>query len=168
MGGPSLRTEVTVAPDPRLMLSDADRDARYRAVMSAYTLQQQLAPARDAAQKVAAQVAAPRQYLAAAGEGGRAPLAATEKVAAQIIHAQAQVARALTGAGQAQGAMDGYGGLPTEAQLRQMDWAWEDALAGVSALNQVIQQDTPAVYAAVGGVFPAVQPVAEPVRPAPQ
>ena len=38
MGGPALKTEVTVAPDPRFTISDADRNARYRAVLSAYTL----------------------------------------------------------------------------------------------------------------------------------
>jgi len=167
-GGPSLKTEVTVVPDPRWTLSDADRNARHRAVMSAYTLEQQLIPARDAAQRVAEQAAAIRQYLVAAGAGASGALAAAEKVVALVGQAQGQVARALTGAGQAQGAMDGYGGLPTAAQLRQLDWAWEDALAGVSALNQVIRQDMPSVYAAVGGAvyFPEVQPVAAPVRPA--
>ena len=122
------------------------------------------------AQKVAEQVAAIRQYLLAAGAGASGALAATEKVAAQIGRVQGQVARALAGAGQAQSAMDGYAGLPTEAQLRQLDWAWEDAAAGVSALNQAIQQDMPAVYAAVGGAirFPEVRPVAAPARPAAQ
>jgi len=80
---------------------------------------------------------------------------------------QGQIARALAEAGQAQGAIDGYDGVPTAAQLRQLDWAWEDATAGVSALDQMIQQDMPSVYAAVGGAvrFPEVRPVAAPARP---
>jgi hypothetical protein len=166
-GGPTLRTEVTVEPDPRWSVSDADRKSRQTAITSAYALQQQLAPARETAQKVAEQVAVIRQYLVAAGEGGRGALAPTEKVAAQISQVQGQIARALASAGQAQGAIDGYDGAPTAAQLRQLDWAWEDAMAGVAALDQMIQQDMPSVYAAVGGAvrFPEVRPVAAPARP---
>jgi len=166
-GAASMKREVTVSPDPGVQLSDADREARYRAIMSAYTLQQQLTPARDAAQKVAEQAAAIRQYLLAAGAGASGALAETEKVVEQSRQVQAQMARAITGAGQAQNGMDSYGGLPTAAQLRQLDWAWDDAMAAASALNRMIEQDMPAVYAAVGGAirFPEVRPVPVPVRP---
>jgi hypothetical protein len=165
-GGPVLKREVTVEPNPRWKIPEADRTARQRAIMSAYTLQQQLVPARDAAQRVAEQVAAMRQYLSAAGEGGHGALVAAEKVSQQIGQVQMLVNRALGGANQAQGAMDGFDGLPTAAQLKQLDWAWEDALAGVAALNRVIQQDMPSLYASMGGVvrWPEVKVVGVPAQ----
>lgn len=43
--------------------------------------------------------------------------------------------------------MDAYEGVPTAAQLRELDWAWEDAVSAVSALNRMIQQDLPALGA---------------------
>jgi hypothetical protein len=66
-----------------------------------------------------------------------------------------------------QSGIDAYEGLPTGAQLRQLDWAWEDATSTVSALNRTIQQDMPAVYSALGGPikWPEAQPVPAPVRP---
>ncbi len=165
-GGPAMKSTLTVDPDPHFTISDADRNTRYAAIMSAYTLAQQLAPARDAADLVTRQAAAMRQYLTASGEGGRAALDVVERVASEVSRTQAQIARTLTAAANVQGTMDGYEGLPTGAQLQQLDWAWEDAIAAVSALNRVIQQDMPPVYDAMGGPvkWPAIKPVAAPVR----
>jgi len=53
---------------------------------------------------------------------------------------QGLINRAMGSAAGAQYAMDGYAGLPTAAQLRQLDWAWEDANSAVATLNQLIQQ----------------------------
>ena len=90
-----------------------------------------------------------------------------DRVAAGISRAQHQVEQAMTGAVTVQNAVDGYSGLPTGSQLRQLDWAWEDGVAGVADLNQVIQQDMRAVYSALGGSirWPEVEPVGAPVRP---
>jgi hypothetical protein len=62
--------------------------------------------------------------------------------------------------------MDGYDGLPTEAQLHQLDWAWEDAAAGASALNKIVGESMPSVYSAIGGTvqWPRVSGVAIPTR----
>ena len=165
-GAPGMKTEITVLPDPRWNFSDADRKTRYAAIMSAYSLQQQLVPARDTAQRIAEQVSAIRQYLAAAGEGGRQSLPAVEKVSVQIGQVQGQVNRPLASAAGVQSAIDGYDGLPTAAQLKQLDWAWEDATAGVAALNRLIERDLPAVYTAVGGAvrWPEVKPVGVPAK----
>jgi hypothetical protein len=164
--GAPLGTEVTVAPDPHFPISDMDRAARQSALMSAYGLQQQLAPARDAAHALTSRISAMRQYLNAAGETGRPALVVLDRVAAGIGRAQIQMEQAMSGAGLVQNAIDGYPGLPTGSQLRQLDWAWEDAGAGVSALNQAIQQEMPAVYAALGGTvrWPELKPVTPPAR----
>jgi hypothetical protein len=166
-GGPPLRTDVTVAPDPHFPISDTDRATRQAALMSAYALQQQLAPARDAAHGLTSQISAMRQYLNAAGETGRPALVVLDRVAAGIGRAQIRMEQSMSGAGTVQNAIDGYPGLPTGAQLRQLDWAWEDAVAGVTVLNQAIRQEMPAVYAALGGAvrWPELKPVAVPLRP---
>jgi hypothetical protein len=108
-----------------------------------------------------------RQYLAAAAEGGRIALAEVERISLDIVRVQGLINRTLTAAATVQSGIDGYEGLPTGAQLRQLDWAWEDAAAGVSALNRAIQQDMPALYAAMDGSikWPEVKPVPIPVRP---
>ena len=73
-------------------------------------------------------------------------LAGVEKVTAQIGQVQGQVNRPLSSAASVQSAIDGYDGLPTASQLKQLEWAWEDAVAGVTALNRMIERDLPAVY----------------------
>jgi hypothetical protein len=135
--------------------------------MSAYKLQQQLAPAREAAQALNVHIAAIRQFLAAAGDGGRTALVVADHAAAELGQAQNIIARPLFAAGNVQTAMDSYSGLPTEAQIRQLDWAWEDAAAAVAMLNKLIRERMPAAYAAAGNAvsWPEVKPVAAPVRP---
>jgi len=166
-GGPSLQTDVTVGPDPHFTISEADRMTRHAAIMSAYTLAQQLAPARDTAETLARQAAAMRQYLTAAGENGRSALDVVERVTREVTRVQNQIGRLLTAAAGVQSGIDGYAGLPTGAQLLQLDWAWEDATSIVPALNRVIQQDMPAINAAMGGPikWPELKPVPPPVRP---
>ena len=39
-------------------------------------------------------------------------------------------------------AIEGYSGLPTADQRRQLDWAFDDAARAVEALNRVLQTDT--------------------------
>jgi hypothetical protein len=39
-------------------------------------------------------------------------------------------------------AIEGYSGLPTADQYRQLDWAFEDAAKAVEALNRMLQTDT--------------------------
>ena len=39
-------------------------------------------------------------------------------------------------------AIEGYSGLPTADQRRQLDWAFDDAARAVDALNRVLQTDT--------------------------
>lgn len=156
-----LTGDLTVLPDPHFTISEADRNTRHTAIMSAYALQQQLGVAHDTAQSLEAQMAALQQFYAAAGEAGRAGLAIVDRIAGAVARAQGEVDRAMTAAGGAQNAMDGYDGLPTAAQLHQLDWAWEDATAAVATLNEVIA-DLPS---SGGGIkIPDVKPVPAPVR----
>ena len=122
----------------------------FRSVMSAYSLQQQLAPARETGQTLSGQIAAMRTNPAASS--------ALDGVAGRAAQVQSQISRSLTGAYNLENSIDAYQGLPTAAQLRDLDWAWEDAIAAVTALNRLIQQDLPAL----GSVD--IPPAALPVR----
>jgi photosystem II stability/assembly factor-like uncharacterized protein len=126
---PAMTAPVTVETDPRSSVSDAERNARYTAVMSAYSLQQQLAAARATAQSLASQFGAMRQAAASAD---------LDRAGTELARAQSEIARTLALAAVVQNALDAYEGRPTAAQLRQLDWAWDDALAAVAALNRAI------------------------------
>ena len=144
-GGPPLETAITVLPDPHFFVSPADRTKRNAAVMAAYTLQRQLSPAREAAQRMSSQV----NLLRLANRE------AADRLVGQLAVVERQVAVAYSLAARAQNDMDGFAGVPTAAQLRELDWAWEDATAAVAALNRLIGHDAPAAFAAAGMSAPA-------------
>jgi len=161
-GSGVLTGDVTVLPDPHFTISDADRNIRHTAIMSAYTLEQQLGVARDTAQSLSEQMTALRQFYAAGGDSGKAGVAAIDKISSQLNQAQGQIDRAMTAAGGLQNAMDSYDGLPTAAQLRQLEWAKEDATAAIEALNRLIVIDLPAAGGSIK--LPEIKPVPTPVR----
>ncbi|HUX66035.1 MAG TPA: hypothetical protein VMV31_00945 [Terriglobales bacterium] len=163
-GQAALRGAVTVQSDPQAPGTAVEQRQQAAAVMQAYRLQQQLAPASAAAAKLGQQLGAMRRYLAAMGAPGAAALAAVQQADRQLRPIAAQVSRALGEAGVAERGMDGYEGAPTAQQMRQMGWARQDAVAGVRALNQFLVRAMPAAYAAVGGKprWPALAPVAVP------
>ena len=105
------KSEATVLPDPKFLISDADRKTRQTAIMNGYTLQQHLISVRDAARRLA-------------GPEG--------------MRLQSEINRIIAAAANVQNAMDNYSGLPTAAQLRQLDWAWEDAVAAVNEVNGLL------------------------------
>ena len=121
-GGAAWQSDVTVAADPRFQISEVDRAARFASLMSAYQLQQRLVDAREAA-----------MTLSARSSG--------KPWAASLAPLRTQISNALAAAGRAQAAIDSYDGLPTAAQLRELDWAWSDGVTAVTALNHLIEQD---------------------------
>ena len=148
-GGRSLESEVTVLPDPRSPMSDADRRVHDTALLRSWSLQRQLAAARDTGHAVAVQVSSMRDFAKAAGEAGADVVRALDRISADVNRAQGQIASASSIAARVQTAIDGYAGLPTDAQLRELEWAWLDARAAVTVLNQAITA-LPGVSNAVG------------------
>ncbi len=146
-----LETAVTVLPDPHFPVTPADRAKRNTAIMNAYTLQQQMVPARDALQAVVT-------YLRSAPAATRE---ATDHLTAELAAVERQIGGAITSAARLQTVMDAFAGVPTAAQLRDLEFAWEDGTAAVAALNRVITHDLPAAPAG-GAAKPAAVPV--PVR----
>jgi hypothetical protein len=137
-GSDTIEAEVNVLPDPRSPVSDADRSAHDSALFRSWSLQRQLAGARDSGRAVATQVSAMRDSAKAAGESGGEALTALDRISADLNRAQGQIASASAMAARVQAAVDSFEGLPTEAQLRELEWAWSDARAAVAALNQAI------------------------------
>lgn len=144
--GPPMKGSLTVQPDPRFPISEAARQSRYRSVMSAYSLQQQLAPARVAAQTLNQQISAMRQSLSGGTDGSKPAVDALDKVSPEVTRLGVEINAALDLAGRVLTAIDGYDGEPTAAQLRELNWAWEDAQTAVKALNNVIGREMGQVY----------------------
>jgi hypothetical protein len=136
-----MKAEVAVLPDPRSRVPDAERRTHESALASVYALQQQLAPARQAAQALGGQLAAMRTSLA--GEGPERVSRELGRVSGQLSAASYQASRALN-------AIDGYEGAPTAEQMRDIESAWEIAQSAVTALNRVIRDDMRPLYEAAG------------------
>jgi hypothetical protein len=75
-----------------------------------------------------------------------------------------QITAVLANAARVQNSMDAFAGVPTAAQLRELDFTWEDAAAAVLSLNRLIAKDLPDAYAAAGAPPPPIRPVPAPSR----
>jgi photosystem II stability/assembly factor-like uncharacterized protein len=122
-GVPPLKTEILVLPDARSRVTESERKAHETAITSAAALQQHLLPARQAAQAMARQARSGSDLA---------------RITGQINGAMAEASRV-------QNAIDAYEGPPTAAQLRELEWAWEDATGAVNALNRMIRDETPSM-----------------------
>jgi hypothetical protein len=139
-----LRGEVAVDGDPLANFSDADRRARQAVLMSIYGLQKSLAGARSAIQALLGQMDAIKKDCAAGGSSDA--VTRTDALAAQLAQIQADITRESSAAGQLSRPVESFSGLPTGDQQRQIDWAFEDAVKTVEALNRVIQTEIPELY----------------------
>jgi photosystem II stability/assembly factor-like uncharacterized protein len=139
-----LRGELSVEGDPLTNFSDADRRARQTLLMSVYGLQKSLGEARTASRALAAQMNDIRKDLVAGGDAGAASRA--DSLAASIALVVGDVDRAFQAANGARGPIEGYSGLSTADQRRQVDWAFEDAAKAVADFNQLVGTEIPALY----------------------
>jgi DNA-binding SARP family transcriptional activator len=58
----------------------------------------------------------------------------------RLAQLQAQIAAELSTAGRLSRAIEGFSGLPTADQKRQVDWVVDDATKTMQALNRVLTQ----------------------------
>jgi hypothetical protein len=114
-----LKGELRVEGDPRIAFPEGDRRTRQAVLVNLYELQKSLVAARSA------MTAASNQRDVSSGLG---PL-------------QAQIASELNTTGVLSRAIEGYSGLPTADQRRQLDWIFEDASKTITAINRVLQSD---------------------------
>jgi photosystem II stability/assembly factor-like uncharacterized protein len=159
-GARELHGDLIVDGDPRTTFSDSDRRTRQSALMDLYDLQKTLAAARKAARTLVAQAESVRKDLAK-------PAAALDALADRVTRLQSELNTQMNTASGLSRSIEGYSGLPTSDQKRQIDWAFEDATKSVAALNTAIQTDALNVYSDLlkQGAWPArPQPVAPPAK----
>ncbi len=159
-GGHDMTGSVQVEGDPRTTFADADRRTRQASLVDLYDLQKTLAVGRKAARTLVAQTDTMKKEVAK-------PVPALDKLAAHLSQLQTDLNAEMNTASGLSRAIEGYSGLPTADQRKQIDWVFEDATRGVGDLNAVIQTEAPAVYAELmkQGSWPArPQPVAAPVK----
>jgi len=111
----TLKGELRVDGDPRVSFADADRRARQATLMKLYQLQKSLASARASSS------------TARAGADTR------------VAQLQSEVTAELNTATNLSRAIEGYSGLPTTDQKRQVDWVTEDARKTLEALGRALQ-----------------------------
>ena len=114
-----LKSELRVEGDPRIPFSEADRRTRQTALVNLYELQKSLVAARSTLTTASNQ----------------------RDVSSGLLPLQAQVASELNTAGTLSRAIEGYSGLPTADQRRQLDWLFDDASKTIAAINRVLQSD---------------------------
>jgi hypothetical protein len=61
----------------------------------------------------------------------------------QLGQWQAELAAEINTAGALSRAIEGYSGLPTSDQRRQIDWVLDDAARTVSAMNRILHTEMP-------------------------
>jgi hypothetical protein len=112
----SLKGELRVDVDPRVTFSDADRRARQTTLLRLYQLQKSLATARAST--------------------------STTRIGndTRLAQLQGEITIELNTAGNLSRAIEGYSGLPTADQKRQVDWVVDDAAKTLQALNRVLTQ----------------------------
>jgi len=127
-GGRELKGQLRVESDPRVSMTDVDRRARQSVLLALYDLQKTLGSARTAARAAIGE-------LDALTRGGRG---ADEGLEGRLAQAQTEISAQLVTATGLSRAIEGYSGLPTADQRRQLDWAFDDVSRTVAALNRVL------------------------------
>jgi photosystem II stability/assembly factor-like uncharacterized protein len=156
--GQELRGTVKVEGDPHVSFSDADRQTRQAALLDLYRLEQTLGQARDAARETSSTLDLVRRRVKGHG---------VAELDDRLDRLERDLGRALNTAGGLSRAIEGYSGVPTADQQRQIDWAFDDGAKAVRDLDQVLQTDLPALYADLmkQQVWPPrVQPIPAPTR----
>ena len=131
--GRSLNGELRVEGDPRVTFSDVDRRTRHTALLNLYALQKTLSAARAAGATAAGQLDTP---------GGRGIPSNRADASSRLTQVQADLVAQFNAVNSLSRAIDGYSGLPTADQRRQIDWAFDAAARALDALNQLLQTDT--------------------------
>jgi photosystem II stability/assembly factor-like uncharacterized protein len=128
--GRQLKTELKVDGDPRAAFAESDRRERQTLLLRLYELEKSLTAARAAA-------AAGIAHFDAVSRNSRLEHPPQER----LRQTQAEIGTALTAIANLFRSIEGYSGLPTVDQRRQIDWAFDDAGRTVAALNDALQTD---------------------------
>ena len=127
----TFKGELKVDADPRVVFPDGDRRARQTALLALYDLVKSLAAGRTAAAGALAHVDASAKNAKDEAPEAERRLRALQSDLASQINAAAALSRSI----------EGYSGLPTADQRRQIEWAFEDAQETIGALNRALHTD---------------------------
>jgi photosystem II stability/assembly factor-like uncharacterized protein len=158
--GHSMKGTIAVEGDPRTTFSDADRRSRQSMLLDLYNLEKTLGVARKASRALGTQAETLKKAVGRQAAG-------LDALATHLSTIEREVNTEMNSTSSLSRAMEGYSGLPTADQTRQVDWIFEDATASVAALNAAIQTEAPAAYGELlkDGSLPArQQPIPAPVR----
>jgi photosystem II stability/assembly factor-like uncharacterized protein len=125
-----LKGELKIEGDPRVAFSDADRRTRQTALLDLYALARTLDAGRAAA-------ALGGDHADAASRTSRGGGVSGETFRAL----QSQMGTLINSAGALSRSIEGYSGVPTADQRRQIEWAFDDAREAIGALNRALQDD---------------------------
>jgi photosystem II stability/assembly factor-like uncharacterized protein len=130
VAGRDLKGPMRVEGDPRVTFSDTDRMARQTALLNLYDLQKTLGSSRTASRFAITRL----DSLKGSADADRA-------IHTRVTQLQAEIAAELNTVSALSRAIEGYSGLPTTDQRRQMDWAFQDVSTTVEALNKLLQSE---------------------------
>src|SRR4051812_385336 len=126
-----IKGELKMDGDPRVVFSEADRRGRQAALLDLYALMKTLGAARVAAGSGVAHAEATNR----AASGDR------QDPAEKFRALRAQLGTLINAANTLSRTIEGYSGLPTADQRRQIDWAFGDAREAIDALNRAMDSD---------------------------
>jgi hypothetical protein len=129
-GGRALNGVIRVDGDPRVTFPDADRKARQAALLNLYDLQKTLAASRTASRFAMTRLDA----LKRADNSEKS-------LQTRVSQLQAEITAELNTASALSRAIEGYSGLPTADQRRQIDWVFQDVSTTVEMLNTLLRND---------------------------
>jgi photosystem II stability/assembly factor-like uncharacterized protein len=130
LGGRELKGPLRVEGDPRVTFSDADRLARQMTLLNLYELQKTLASSRTAS-----------RFAITRLDSLKGGADADHAVHTRVTQLQAEIAAELNTVSALSRAVEGYSGLPSTDQRRQVDWAFQDVSTTVETLNKLLQSD---------------------------
>ena len=137
------KAELKVDADPRVIFSDGDRHTRQAALVELHDLVKSLAAGRAS---VAGAIAR--------SDGAKNARDETPDAEHRLRALQTDLTAQINAAAALSRSIEGYSGVPTADQRRQIDWAFEDAQETIGALNRALHTD--------GGAAP--QPLSIPKR----
>ena len=125
-----LEGTITVAADPRVVFSDGDRRDRQRFLVGLYELEKSLVAARTAAADAVL-------HFDAAARSSHLVNPPQER----LRQLQIEISTTLTTAASLFRSIEGFSGMPTTDQRRQIEWMFDDAGKAIDALNIALQTD---------------------------
>jgi photosystem II stability/assembly factor-like uncharacterized protein len=123
--GAQLDAPLVVEGDSRVAFSDADRRARQTTLLELYALQKRLGDARATARR-SSQADTDRKT------------ADSSRLQTRLAQLQADLSSQLNIATGLSRAIEGFSGLPTSDQQRQLRWVSDDASKTISELNRIV------------------------------